>query len=643
MFVAVGAFRRQSRENEEQLDPGLSGQSFNDFSRPTKERTKLIGWLMTFAPIINASLFLLAQLLNRQTLEHGDVAIVINAFASLCGLYLWIRQPLLSNRVFAAIEFVVLTAIGCVAFTQRHPIGRISYAVVLMLVLLVGQTILSKRAAVALHCYGVFALVISDRLALQSISHFLVHGLFQATWITTSAALIAKVRNNLDLSMLQLRRQAARDTLTGLRNRASITESVESQLAQHGSNDVSTLFLVDLVRFKQINDTLGHRFGDAVLQEVGQRIAGFRFQQAAVVARLGGDEFVVFFPKGLSSKQSESARSQLLNVITEPMLIDSAQVTVEATIGEASSPRDGRDLGTLLHTADSAIYKKRVERFQTISAPHDEAATAQQTRLLADLNAAMSSDQLSLRYQPKVDVMSGRVVGVEALLRWLHPELGFVGPDQFIPLAESTGLIIDLTDRVIELAALQLREWKSTNIPLSIAINISPRSLVDETFPLRLDEAFRIANVSLANLVIEVTETAMMRDLDSVSKTIRALRDLGIRISIDDFGTGYCSLSYLRDLAVDELKIDKSFVIGMELEANAVIVRASIQLAHNLGLSVVAEGVETQSALDSLRDLGCNTVQGYFLARPMFGHEVLDWMQNFANPSLGAARKAVLT
>jgi diguanylate cyclase (GGDEF)-like protein len=394
----------------------------------------------------------------------------------------------------------------------------------------------------------------------------------------------------------------------------------------------ATVFLFDLDRFKEVNDTMGHNFGDALLCQVANRLDAFRtthpeFNQG-VLARLGGDEFALSAACSLHDERRSELESLLQQCIVEKLEVEGVSVAVEVSIGSAASPMHGKTLSALLQHADTAVYRNKVAHTGATkpeiesSAPH----AARRTRLLRDLDAAIGTDQLSMYYQPKLRLSDNVAHGVEALVRWKHPEFGFVPPNEFIPLAEGTGLIGPLTTHVLAMAAEQSAKWHEMGLDLAVAVNVSARSLADRQFPTEVKDIFDRAGADLRNLILEVTETAMMTDIRLAGSILQEIRALGIRLSIDDFGTGYCSLAYLRDLAVDEVKIDRSFVFGMDNDANAVIVRAAIQLAHNLGLSVVAEGVENEAVLDALRTMSCDVAQGYHLSMPLPADALTQWM-----------------
>jgi diguanylate cyclase (GGDEF)-like protein len=433
--------------------------------------------------------------------------------------------------------------------------------------------------------------------------------------------------------------QALHDMLTGLPNRSCFydrTEQAMRQGARDGSK--SAVMLFDLDRFKEINDTLGHKYGDRVLSHVGPRIQSV-LREADTIARLGGDEFCVLLPRVEALSYAIEVADRIIAVLAEPIEIDGMVLGIEASCGIAMAPLDGDNADILLQRADVAMYVAKDSNVNVVAYTDKlNVNTPGRLTLLGDLRTAISENHLVLHYQPKANLATGQVHGVEALVRWQHPTLGLVPPSDFIPVAEHTGLIKPLTTWVLKTALAQCREWlDETNArgmsELSMAINLSTRSLLDDGFPDEVKAALDHAGVPAHLLELEVTESAIMTDPMKARRLLIELSDLGVRIAIDDFGTGYSSLAYLKDLPVSQLKIDQSFVHNMHDDLNdAIIVRSVVDLGHNLGLQTVAEGVEDHQTWMQLAQLGCDDAQGYFLARPMPPAELMPWLQSADRP-----------
>ncbi|MDP9435761.1 MAG: EAL domain-containing protein [Actinomycetota bacterium] len=425
--------------------------------------------------------------------------------------------------------------------------------------------------------------------------------------------------------------QALHDALTGLPNRTLLFDRTERALAlsRRAGGPVSVL-LLDLDRFKEVNDTLGHHNGDRLLCQVAERMAAC-LREADTLARLGGDEFAVLLP-GADTDGAAITAQRLVDVLAAPVELDGLSVVVGASVGIATAPQHGATAGELLQRSDVAMYtaKEAGGHVATYSADRDT-YSADRLALLGELRSAAQHDQLVLHFQPKSDVRSGRLVGFEALLRWQHPTRGLVPPDVFIPLAEHTGLIDALTPWVLERALSACASWPRRD--LSVAVNVSVRNLADPEFPDVVAGLVARAGVAPQRVVLEITETALMADPEKAMAVLSRLKQVGVRLSIDDYGSGYSSLSYLQQLPVDELKIDRVFVrhIAVE-ERDRAIVRSTVELGKSLGLNVVAEGVEDPGAWDALAGLACDQLQGYFLCRPMPEQEVGAWVTSYASP-----------
>jgi diguanylate cyclase (GGDEF)-like protein len=416
------------------------------------------------------------------------------------------------------------------------------------------------------------------------------------------------------------RHQAMHDALTGLPNRVLLRDRIERALsaASRSTAEVAVL-LIDLDRFKEINDTLGHSYGDDLLRQVGPRLESV-LREGDTLARLGGDEFAVLLPVVDGVDEAQVVAERLREALHRRFEVQGVALDLEASVGIALSPWHGTDVETLLRNADIAMYvAKEVKAGAVVFVPEEHSAGSTRLTVLGDLRTALDAeDELFLHYQPKVTLDGERVEGLEALLRWRHPERGLIPPSDFIPVAEGTGIIIRLTERVLGMALAAMRGWQDRGVAVPVAVNLSARCLLDASLPDLVARLLREHDVPAALLRLEVTESAVMSDAARCMDVLQGLHELGVRLSIDDFGTGYSSMAHLRRLPVDELKIDRSFVLGMTtMQADAVLVRTAIDLGHNLGLTVVAEGVEGLEHVDALRDLGCDVAQGYHYARPM--------------------------
>jgi diguanylate cyclase (GGDEF)-like protein/PAS domain S-box-containing protein len=424
----------------------------------------------------------------------------------------------------------------------------------------------------------------------------------------------------------RLAHQARHDPLTELPNRVQLRERLDAILTD-GSAHRSTvsLLLLDLDHFKDVNDTLGHAVGDQVLQEVAQRLRS-QLRPGDTIARLGGDEFAAILPN-TSFECASGVASRLREALEEPILLDGMRLAIGASIGIAMAPNHGDDAATLLRRADAAMYAaKRSGQGVDVYSRKLDRDSVDRLALTAELREAINQGQLVLQYQPKVDLDSDRTVGAEALVRWQHPRRGRLGPDQFIPLAEQTGLIQPLTQWVLRAARAQQAAWHAEGLAMDVAVNLSMQSLHDPHLLAQLRELLSHEVVGASRFEVELTESTLMSDPERAEAVLKALRGLGVRISVDDFGTGYSSLGYLKQLSLDELKIDRCFVHDMATDSrDQALVKAVIDLAHTLGLRVVAEGVEDANSLAILRRLGCDLAQGYHLARPMDPDSFAEW------------------
>jgi len=421
--------------------------------------------------------------------------------------------------------------------------------------------------------------------------------------------------------------QALHDGLTGLANRALFQERVRQAIATLGPHASLAVLLVDLDRFKEVNDTLGHHTGDLVLREVGMRLER-SLPDSHAIARLGGDEFAVLVPAVPDREAARAVGRMVRSVLEKPLATAELELRVAGSVGIALCPEHGADPGLLLQRADVAMYHAKAAHsgIEVYAADRDQ-YSPRRLALFGELRAAIEEGALEVVYQPKAELPAGRVVGFEALLRWLDPSHGLVPPDEFVPIAETTGLITPLTRYVLQAAVEQVGAWRDQGAVLGMSVNLSVRNLLEPGLVDRVDRLLAGVGVPPGLLTLELTEGAVMTDPEATIAVLHQLSGAGVRLSIDDFGTGYSSLAYLKRLPVDEVKLDKAFVMGMTVDADdEAIVSSTIELAHNLGLRIVAEGVEDRETWDALAVLGCELAQGHYLAPPMAAAEATRWL-----------------
>ncbi|TFC26794.1 EAL domain-containing protein [Cryobacterium sp. TMT2-18-3] len=454
-------------------------------------------------------------------------------------------------------------------------------------------------------------------LASQTPVPHIAVGLAAATLALAAVPLVSR--------QVALRRQSKTDELTGLPNRRALYAEVSSRLADDRSRN-RALLLLDLDRFKEVNDSLGHDAGDRLLVQVGRRLLeGMR--SGDLLARLGGDEFAILL-EHTDQVEAEAVANKLRATLAQPFTLEGISLQTSASIGIALYPNQGDDLTALLRKADMAMYKAKATHsghhvYRSADNRHGDA----RLRTLQELRLALTEDQLVLHYQPKICLKTGFVSGVEALVRWNHPERGLLFPDQFLTLVEEAGLMHALTQEVLRKALDQSVLWSAQARTLTVAVNVSASSLIDADLPERVGTMLSARGLLPTALMLEITEDFLMADRDRARDILTRLRASGIRISVDDFGTGYSSLAYLRDLPIDELKLDQSFIFPMADDARAAaLVASTIDLAHGLGLKMVAEGVENSVAYDELVRYGCDFAQGYFMSRPISAAALDEWL-----------------
>lgn len=423
--------------------------------------------------------------------------------------------------------------------------------------------------------------------------------------------------------------RALHDSLTGLPNRSLFHDRLrQAILSGERQGSAVAVMLLDLDNFKEVNDTLGHHNGDITLQEVGVRLRAV-LRGSDTVARLGGDEFGILLPNVVDRAEIGRVAVQILEALQAPIFLEEQSLEVGVSIGGAVYPDQGLDAAVLIQRADIAMYSAKSHQtgYEVYTQERHRHSPGRLT-LVSDLRAALDNGELVVHYQPKAELPSGKIIGVEALLRWDHPQHGLIPPDEFIPVAEHAGLMRAMTLFVLESAISQCRDWTFAGKPLTVAVNLSARSLLDARLPHDILILLGRWGVDASRLRLEITESSIMADPVRLVDVLAKLNDAGIGLSIDDFGTGYSSLAQLKKLPVDEIKIDKSFVLGMSHNENdVVIVQSTVDLGRNLGLRVVAEGVEDQETMDMLIALGCDVAQGFFLSRPIPADRFGEWIR----------------
>lgn len=430
-------------------------------------------------------------------------------------------------------------------------------------------------------------------------------------------------------------RMAYYDSLTGLPNRALFNDRLKQTLAHSERyNSTSAVMFIDLDNFKRINDTLEHRVGDLLLMGVAKRLSAYirssdtvaRQSPQAItntVARLGGDEFTILLTEIESMQNAAKVANRILNIVSQPFKLDNHEVYITASIGIALYPSDGTDTDSLLKNADTAMYHAKEHgknNFQFYKHSMNASALERLT-MENDMRRAIDREEFVLYYQPRVDIRSGKISGLEALVRWEHPQKGLVSPMEFIPLAEETGLIVPIGEWVLKAACRQNQEWQKAGLlhmPLTISVNISGHQFRQENLIKIIEKVLGDYELGPGCLEIEITESVVMKNADTTVSMMNELKNMGVRLSMDDFGTGYSSFSYLKRFPLDNIKVDRSFINDItEKNEDKAIVRAIIAMAHNLQLTVIAEGVETGQQLALLKEMGCDEMQGYLFSRPL--------------------------
>jgi diguanylate cyclase (GGDEF)-like protein len=438
---------------------------------------------------------------------------------------------------------------------------------------------------------------------------------------------LRRVTRRLDDHVAEVEHHALHDGLTALPNRTLFHDRVEHALraAKRDGSGVAVM-LTDLDRFKEVNDTLGHQAGDVLLREFAARICGI-VRSADTVARLGGDEFALLTPGPRDAASALFLADRIREEMERPFQLGTMSVQVEASIGIALFPDHGDDVETLVRHADVAMYVSKRTHAPTIYAAKHDDHSPERLAVVGELRRALDNDELVVYYQPQVELASGGTPRAEALVRWQHPERGLLHPDEFIPIARHTGLIRPLTRLVLDAALGQCRAWRDQGLEIGVAVNLSGRDLLDLSLVDEVDSALRRWNLEPSTLELEIPESTLLSDPTRVRRVLTRLSEQGVRLAIDDFGSGHSSLSYVKRLPIDVIKVDKSFVSNMAVDdGDAAIVRSTIELAHDLGLVVVAEGVESEEVAKRLGDFGCDLVQGFLLSEPAPADEVTAWL-----------------
>ncbi|HEV3485649.1 MAG TPA: EAL domain-containing protein, partial [Vicinamibacterales bacterium] len=479
------------------------------------------------------------------------------------------------------------------------------------------------------------ALIVSNRLS--DVATFSDDDLHVCETIANHASVLlenSRLVQRLRAEVSDKEYQATHDVLTGLANRTLFRNRVAQAIASRQPGAVCAVMLLDLDRFKEVNDTLGHHIGDSLLQQVGQRLVEV-MPHADVISRLGGDEFAILVTAPDVTSAMRDAQTTR-DALEQPFQLPDLELYVGASVGVALAPSHGDSPQVLLQRADVAMYAAKTEHTGCeLYAPERDSHSHERLALVGELRSALAAGSLTVHYQPKVALADRKVVGFEALVRWHHPERGFIPPDDFIPIAERTGLIRPLTEYVLGEALAQCREWRAVNPDAHVAVNLSAAVVLNMDLARDLRRLLDAAHLPSSALTLEITESTIMSDPDRAIAVLETLASMGVRLSIDDFGTGYSSLSHLKRLPVTELKIDKSFVMNMEVDENdAVIVQSLIELGRNLGLHVVAEGVESQQIWNDLVTMGCDYAQGFFSSRPMSADQLVRWLNVMSQPAV---------
>lgn len=525
-----------------------------------------------------------------------------------------------TSMVFFGVVFLGFSLSSAREILKQHTANRHGWyaMVILILLFIVG--------------YLIFARSLFFASTVAPIQLFLASLLFAGSLfvIMVMRMSLDSIRDAINIAARE-RHRALHDELTELGNRSYLYENLSRVLSTAEREQTEVMILVmDLDRFKEINDTIGHHFGDELLRRIAPRLTAC-VRETDIIARLGGDEFAIVLP-ATNIQGAIKVINKIHNTVERNYRLDEHSLDVSLSIGLSRFPKDGRNCDDLFKKADIAMYlsKRTATNYSIYDSTIDE-HSVRRLNMTAELRDAVKNNQLQLYYQPKLDLKTGTIKGVEALIRWHHPEHGFLEPTEFIDIAEQTGMINSLTRWVLHTSLHEFKHLLQHLNGLELSINLSPRNLMDETFPDIVGLYLLESGIPPQQLILEITESSLMEDMQRASQVLEKMHELGIQISIDDFGTGYSSMAYLKQLPISEIKIDKSFVGNMlEGENDAIIVRTTIDMAHNMGRKVTAEGVKNQEIQDLLEILGCDMVQGFHVHRPMPLQDFLELMAKTA-------------
>ena len=567
------------------------------------------------------ALYIRAQIAWSVALE----SVVFHHLASLEGTHWFILAPSVIVAAAAGYGLNVIVVASYASLQTGQPVGQIIRE---MHVGVLGEFVLSYLG-LALFSVLVAISTQTSTIGLWALVVFIAPLAFARQMFQRTHSLQVAT-DELAERQAENEHQALHDALTGLPNRTYFHQHLSEAIAAAERRGGSVaVMLMDLDHFKEINDTLGHHFGDQLLREIGPRLSTVLREQD-LMARLGGDEFGLLLPDLPEDDIAVNVAVRLLEELQHPMTVEGLALDVSGSIGIAIYPSQSRNAESLMRRADVAMYAAKeagggYELYQDYMDQHSPSRLA----LVSRVRPALENGEMVVFYQPKVRLSDGRVAGAEALIRWHHPELGLVAPDEFIPLVEKTVLLRPLTQFVLNEVLKQWGIWAARGVRLHLAVNISPRSLLDLQLPDIIEELLVRWSVPPQFLTLELTESFLMADTGRSSSVLDRLAELGVGLSIDDFGTGYSSLSHLKRLNIDEIKVDRSFVSKMNTDANDfMIVRATIELGQNLGLQVVAEGVEDRATFDRLADFGCDEAQGYYISEPLSTEHFDAWLSD---------------
>ena len=582
----------------------------------------------TEAAVVALGLGLLIGALRCGSLPRAviDVAIPVVSVAAAGVLMAAVasRSDILSNPGATVVEFAAIAAGGAAIFVVQVSLTAIAVALLQRIPVLP-----LLRQALASHA--------STGMVLLSLAPVVIIVATQAVTLLPLLTLpvVAIYRSSRAVQASEY--LALHDALTGLPNRRLFLERLADAVAEaHATAGQVAVLLIDLDRFKEVNDQLGHHVGDLLLQAIGPALCD-QVTDVVTVARMGGDEFAMCIPDVDGVDEAVRVAKRINGRLALPLAIEGFTIDIGASIGIALSPGDADDVSTVLQHADIAMYVAKETRggFEVYS-PERDPNRRQRITSPGELRHATELGQLVVHYQPKADVRTGRARGVEALVRWNHPTLGLIAPGEFIPLAERAGLMGPLTTFVLARSLEQCARWRDQGVPLRLAVNVSVQSLYDDTFPAVVAGLLNRSELDASQLVLDVTESTVMADPRRAQRVLAELGALGVTLAIDDFGTGYSSLAYLKQLPVSELKIDRSFVVGMATDSDdAVIVHSTIDLGQKFGLEVVAEGVESGRVWHLLERLGCDLAQGSYVCPPLPPDQLTPWLYDNAQRTGG--------